>query len=43
MQTNLKSFTNNVYEKIGARTLALRDMELDDLKDYLTGLQLYKP
>jgi hypothetical protein len=34
MQTNLQSFTNNIYEKIGARTLTLRDMKLDDLKDY---------
>lgn len=42
MENLLLQFTNDTYEKIGARTATLRNMNLDDLKDYLTGLRLYK-
>ena len=43
MEDPLLKFTNDIYAKIRARTSTLRSMNLDDLKDYLTGLQLYKP
>lgn len=43
MESPLLKFTNDTFAKIIARTSTLRDMNLDDLQDYLTGLGMHKP
>ena len=43
MESPLLKFTNDTLAKIKARTSTLRDMNLDDLLDYLTGLGIHKP
>lgn len=42
MEDPLLKFTNDTFAKIIARTSTLRDMNLDDLQVYLSGLRVYK-